>query len=96
VKIRWSPRALQDYFLILEYLQQKWGSKVVKSFASRVNQVLDMISENPSLFLASNTKKKIRRCVLRKQVSLYYRVREQEIEIVAFFDNRKNPVNRNF
>ena len=44
---------------------------------------------NPELFQISRAKKDVRRAVVTKHNSLYYR--NKTIEILSFFSNRKNP-----
>lgn len=90
-EIRWSTRAQNDYFSILSYLQERWGQKSLQDFADRVQQAIEIIRQNPYLFQASGKKKNVRRCVLRKQVSLYFRVTDDQIELITFFDSRRNP-----
>lgn len=94
MKIHWSPRALNEYLAVLDYLQKEWGDNVVQSFSKRVSDILNLIVTNPSVFIASQKKKDIRRCVLRRHISLYYRIKNQEIELVAFIDNRTHPKTR--
>ncbi|MEX2230736.1 MAG: type II toxin-antitoxin system RelE/ParE family toxin [Cyclobacteriaceae bacterium] len=91
MKIHWSPRASNDYLAVLQYLQKEWGVKVVQSFVKRVNDILSLILANPNLFNPSQKKKEIRRCVITKHISLYYRQNNQKIELIAFIDNRSNP-----
>ncbi len=36
-------------------------------------------------------KENIYKCVIVKQVSLYYRINKNQIELLRFWDNRRNP-----
>ncbi len=61
-----------------------------------IERTVKLISENPDLFPLSS-KKNIRRAVLKKLNTIYYRVQnEDSIEITSFFSNRKNPSKMNF
>lgn len=91
MKIDWSPRAVQGYFSVLDYLKKEWGDRVVQSFVSRVDDILKLIIANPDLFPVSKSRKTIRRCVITKHTSLYYRLNKSSIELIAFIDNRSNP-----
>ena len=90
--IVWSPVAKTSYFTILEYLEKNWTIKEVHSFVQRTEEVLDVIKNKPSLFQYSKSSD-THRCVLVKQVSLFYRVKPSanRIELLVFWDNRQNP-----
>ena len=89
--IYWSPVAKNDYINILEYLNTRWGQQEVTSFISRTDKTLQLISANPRLFVSSAKKPAVHRCVLTSQVSLYYRINNQNIELLRFWDNRMDP-----
>lgn len=94
MKIRWSPRALTDYLTVLEYLQREWGDRPVHALVKRIDDILHLIEDHPQIFSASK-RKTIRRCVVSKQLSLYYRENDEFIELIAFIDNRSNPKSLN-
>jgi len=51
-----------------------------------------LLSENP--FLGNPTDlKDIRRIIILKNFSMYYIILKDEIEIIAFWDNRRDPGN---
>lgn len=89
--IEWSPRSKKDYLKLLEYLQEEWGEKVVKKFNGRLQTVLKTIASKPQLYPASSRMKDVRRCVVSKQTSLYYRVKKNKIELITLFDTRQDP-----
>jgi len=89
--IYWSPAAKNDYINILEYLNTRWGQQEVTSFISRTDKTLQLISANPRLFVSSTNKPVVHRCVLTSQISLYYRINNQNIELLRFWDNRMDP-----
>lgn len=88
--IKWTIRAKNDYTLILEYLYAHWTKKELLTFTEKTNKALAQIAEKPEIFPASN-KKKVRKCVLIKQVSIYYQIKKNEVELITFWDNRKTP-----
>lgn len=89
--IEWSPQSKKDYLKLLNYLQEEWGEKVKKQFNDRLQAVLKTISEKPHLYPTSSKLKNVKRCVVSKQTSLYYRVEKDKISLVTLFDTRKNP-----
>jgi plasmid stabilization system protein ParE len=52
---------------------------------------IGQITKMPHMYEASSKKKRIRRCVVSKQIALYYRAKKNEIEIVTIQDTRQNP-----
>lgn len=89
--IFWSPRSKLDYIKLLDYLLEEWGHESVKKFNTLRVKSLDQISENPELYQATIKRRNIRRCVISKQTSLYYRVKKREIELITLFDTRQHP-----
>ncbi len=87
----WSSLADDDLSKVLEYLDEKWGMKVVNDFLDIVDHVLSQIILNPKQFSVINKKSKIRKCVVTKHNSLYYRIRKDSIEILRIYDTRQDP-----
>ena len=48
-------------------------------------------SEKEKLFTLSNFKKNLRRCVVTKQTTIYYKEVDSKIYIVSLYVNRRNP-----
>lgn len=88
--IIWSPKAKITYYQVLEYLELNWTIKEIKAFINRTDYVIEHISQTPFHYPYSK-KGDIYKCVVVKQVSLFYRIKQQEIELLLFWDNRKNP-----
>ncbi len=88
--IIWSPKARITYFQILDYLEQNWSPKEILNFTSRTEKVLELISTHPKLFHYSRSKD-IFKCVLNRQISLFYRIRGENIELLLFWDARQDP-----
>jgi plasmid stabilization system protein ParE len=89
-EIVWSPRAKITYTQVIEYLYEEWTIKEIKAFIHRTEQVIGYISDSPKLYPYSKTAQ-AHRCVVVKQVSLFYRVKPNHIELLVFWDNRQNP-----
>lgn len=91
--LKWSEDALLDYEEILSYLKENWGMGSVLKFQRKVESEIKLISEMPGIFPFINKLKRLRRCVVVKQVSLYYMELEveKEIFIVRLLDNRQDP-----
>jgi plasmid stabilization system protein ParE len=88
--VTWSPAARLTYYQILEYLLEKWTYKELEAFIDRTEEVINHICLNPLLYPYSR-ESDTHKCVLVKQVSLFYRVRTNAIELLVFWDNRQDP-----
>lgn len=78
---------------IFEYLESKWSAKESSKFANKVKDSLHHIVKNPNLFPKSNFKKEIHRCIISKQVSLFYTYDNNSVTVLEVFDNRQDPDN---
>lgn len=95
-KIIWSSLAENDFVKILEYLQENWEEKVINKFIEKIELVIHQIAINPSQYSIINKSKKIRKCVLSKHNTLFYKVSNQSIDILRIYDTRQNPNNLKF
>jgi len=94
-KILWTDHALQELNTIIAFLEIYWTEKELQKLAIHLEKTLALISQNPYLFQESNEKKNVRRAIILKLNTLYYRIHEnRSIEIISFFSNRQNPKNK--
>jgi len=93
-QIIWSPLSQKDFVLILDYLQNYWDNKVVQVFIEITERSIEQISNNPKQFPLIN--KNVRKCVLTKHNTLYYRDSKESIDILRIFDNRQDPQKMEF
>jgi plasmid stabilization system protein ParE len=87
--IIWSPVARITYYQILDYLDEEWTLREIENFIDRTEQALTHISQNPLLYNYSKTSDTYK-CVLVKQVSLFYRLKAERVELLIFWDNRQD------
>ncbi len=95
-KIFWTELALIELEDTIIYLQENWTNREVQNLASEIETTLALVASNPEVFQISDKKKDVRRAVVAKLNSIYYRITGQTIEIVSFYSNRKNPQKRRF
>ncbi len=67
--------------------------KELNKLAYEIEQFVTLISNNPNMFPVSDTKD-IRKVVIKKYNTLYYRILTDKVEILSFFSNRQNPDKR--
>lgn len=89
--IKWSSFAEEDLADLLEYLVLKWNNSVCVNYLNELDYCILHIQKNPNQFPTINKKLKIRKCVVTKHNSLFYKVTKERIEILRLYDNRQNP-----
>jgi plasmid stabilization system protein ParE len=93
-RILWTDNALLELKKTVDYLEQNWTERELKKLATQLEKTLQLISQNPYLFQASDVKKNVRRAVVLSVNSIYYRILENDVEIISFFSNRQSPDKR--
>ena len=91
LKVYLSPTAKRQYLKIIEYLDGNWPYKVKVSFQEKFDEKINQISKNPRSCPESIEAKGIFKAVVEKHNSFYYRIRQDEIEVLIIVDNRQDP-----
>jgi plasmid stabilization system protein ParE len=91
--IIWTSEALETFGDRIAYLKIHWTEKEIVNFKKRVKEYLDVLQESPFMAQRPGKLKNVHIGVVLKQVSVIYRVKHStnEIELIAFIDNRQNP-----
>ena len=97
-KITWSPESIDTYVSIMEYLEEKWTEREIDNFIARVDEKLNILKQQPLIGRISSKKKKTYRTLIDKHTTLVYRYKpvKQEIELITFWSNARNPKKYNF
>ncbi len=88
LEIYWSPEAEESYLGTIRFILEKWPVEVAEDFEQLVEDLLNRLRQHKNLCPPSPKHKKFRKCVISEQTSLIYRIKANEIELVAFIDNR--------
>jgi hypothetical protein len=90
--IRFTPEAESTYRALVGQLQSQWGEKYVTRFELRVEKALNQISISPTIYPIILENHELRKCVLHKNCSLFYKVYDRYILVTWFWDNRQQPL----
>lgn len=90
-EIFWTANAISELNDTLEYLEEKWTESELSNFSKKLDHTIELISKNPELFQVSKKKMDVRRAVVAKYNSLYYRTKNNTVEILSLFSNRQDP-----
>jgi len=88
--IFWSKRADAKFDRILDYLRNEWGERVTIAFVKKVYDFLDLLIEFPEIGAIERPERNIRGFVLTSQITVFYKISDNKIILVNFFDNRQN------
>jgi plasmid stabilization system protein ParE len=89
-KVFLSPLAERKLIILLDYLTKEWGVNSKNKYLSKFKNAVNQISTHPKSCPESLEMKGLYKCVLTKQSTFYYRIKNNEIEIITFFDNRQD------
>ena len=93
-RIRQTDNALKELEETFTFLETNWTEKELRKLSNTLDKTLNLISQNPYIFQSSDFKKDIKRAVILSLNSLYYRIKDQDVEILSFFSNRQKPTKR--
>lgn len=91
--IFWTDLALEELQATVEYLEIRFSDKEIQRLAKEIERITELISHNPNLFPLSD-KKKVRKVVILRFNSMYYRIEQNQVQILSFFSNRQSPETR--
>ena len=93
MEIIWSAKAKITFYSVIEYLNENWTKKEMIQFNQRSHITINAIRKNPQIFPASSKNKDVRRAIVDKNNSFYYKIddRNQKIYLLTFFDSRQDP-----
>jgi len=63
-------------------------------FANALDHTIEIISRHPEIYPVSNLKKKIRKAVVDKNNTIYYRIIKDTAQILSVFGTKQDPVKR--
>jgi len=93
--VNWTEEARVQFELIVDFLNYRWTEKEAKDFILKTEAAIKSILNQPDLYPASNHNQ-IRKADITKQTSVFYLIRNQEIYLITFWDNRQNPTRNPF
>lgn len=94
MQIIWSDDARIDFFENINFLLNTWSAQSASEFIKKVNSVVEILKKEPELYPLTDYKN-IRRAVIRKQITLFYKVEEDKIYIVRLWNTLQNPESLN-
>ncbi len=91
-KVIISKTAEKKLRSLFDYLLENWSAKVKSDFIEKLDHTIDIIRLEPETFPESQKDPGLRKCIITKQTTLYYRFDSKNIIILTIFDTRQNPI----
>ncbi|MCO6475440.1 MAG: type II toxin-antitoxin system RelE/ParE family toxin [Phaeodactylibacter sp.] len=87
----WAPSAEDEYAALLKYVEQHFGLDAALELLDTTEKLLEEIAAFPKMFPASEKRKDIRKAIISKQTSLFYRISQDQVQVLYIWDNRQDP-----
>lgn len=89
-RIHWNRMARLDYFNNISFLQENWSNKEAQNFIEEVNR-LEVILSKGNIDFQKTNRPRIKRCVVSKQITLFYKsLDDSNIELLRFWNNNQD------
>ena len=89
--IKWTPLADETFDETIEFIKTHWNEDIINRFVQDTFSTIDLIKENPKLYKTVTGFENVRKGSVNEFISLFYRINQNNIELLYFWDNRKNP-----
>ncbi len=90
MQVKWSDEAVADYHHNIDFLIGEWSVQVAVEFIEDVETVIGLIQIHPELYPITDYRE-IRKAVIRKQITLFFKVEDSAIHLIRFWNNYQNP-----
>jgi plasmid stabilization system protein ParE len=91
----WTLEAEETFDAVIEYLAIKWTEREIVHFVNATNRVIELISEHPRMYRATN-RKNIREALITPHNLLVYKIYPNRIDLLMFWDTWQNPRKKKF
>ena len=89
MEIVWTAFSEISLLEIVEYIDKDFGTLVAENYYFKVLETVENIEITPSLFPIYQQSTDTRKAVINKKTILYYKIVEEKIMLLAFYDVRK-------
>ncbi|CAC9973674.1 type II toxin-antitoxin system RelE/ParE family toxin [Flavobacterium panici] len=91
IRIIWTKIAKNDYWKNIEYLEKEWTLQDVYNFIDKTDALVDLLLKQNLTFKPTNYKD-VFQIPVTKQVTLYYKIlKNNDIELLRFWNTYQNP-----
>ena len=86
----WNKLAKEDFYENIEYLLTDWSERDAQTFIDEVYEI-EYLLKNGIIDFQETNKSGVRRCVVCRQITLFYRIYDNnKIEFLRFWNNYRD------
>ncbi|MEO8415353.1 MAG: type II toxin-antitoxin system RelE/ParE family toxin [Ginsengibacter sp.] len=90
-EVIYKKRFLHKLLKLLNYLKSEWGEDVSNTFILKLQKRLQTLSHQPYSGVPSSAVKSVRSILITRHNRLFYRIKNNSIEVINLYDTRSNP-----
>lgn len=90
VQIIWTELAKLEYWENIEYLEREWTLNDVYNFMDKTDDLIRLLAKQNLIFKPTNYKD-IFQVPVTKQVTLFYKIEDFNVELLRFWNTYQNP-----
>ncbi|MFC6268513.1 type II toxin-antitoxin system RelE/ParE family toxin [Frigoriflavimonas asaccharolytica] len=96
--VKWTPEAEEQYYKNLDFwIENNKSSTYSEKIIEEVIYMESLLIANPLIgIIVENTNNEVRRVLILTNFALYYRLKNEVIEILTFWGNKMNPKDLKF
>ncbi len=92
LNIQYTPEAEETLNSVYYFIIEKFGKRPAEAFLTKADKIIQLIAEMPEMYKAAPFDENVRIGLISKQTSIFYRMKEDSVELLFFWDNRQEPI----
>ena len=88
-EIIWTENAVKELENTIQYLETNWTKKEISNLFLKLEEILALISTQPSIYLLVSRSKNIHNVPILKYNTLYYKIENKKVFILREFAFKK-------
>ncbi len=90
-KIIISPLGKATLQQNMDYLEKEWSPKEIYNFIQKTEGIIEILKNDPYIFPRWEHNNEIHRIPIIKQITLFYSIHKNQVELHLFWNNYQNP-----
>lgn len=91
MRVIWTPEVTATFNQNITFLEENWYESVIANFISKTDGAILFISRSPASFPVVDKAKGVRKILVVKQITPYYKVVDKTIFLLTFWNNYQDP-----
>jgi plasmid stabilization system protein ParE len=94
MEVVWSTLSLESFDNVVAYIENLFSAKVAEKASAQIASFVLSLSHSPRIgrLIHSSEEYGELRCAYYKQNHIYYRIINEQIEIILIWDGRQDPL----